>query len=85
MVPAEYPVEIDTGFFSMDSVTAVMQKNGADSSELRVQIVVDGEVVEETSTTAEYGVAQVSWTPGEEGKEKGRTPEVKIRIPARKR
>jgi hypothetical protein len=65
VAPAEYPVEIDTGLFSMDSVTAVMQKNGADSSELGVQIVVDGEVVEETSTTAEYGVAQVSWTPGE--------------------
>ena len=65
VAPAEYPVEVDTGFFSMDSVSAVMQKNGAGSGELGVQIVVDGEVVKETSTTAEYGVAQVSWSPSE--------------------
>ena len=65
VAPAEYPVEVDTGLFSMDSVSAVMQKNGAGSGELGVEIVVDGEVVKETSTTAEYGVAQVSWMPGE--------------------
>lgn len=65
VAPAEYPVEVDTGFFSMDSVTAVMQKNGAGSGELGVEIVVDGEVVRETSTTAEYGVVDVSWSPSE--------------------
>lgn len=65
VAPEEYPVEVDTGFLSMDSVSAVMQKDGAGSGELRVQIVVDGEVVKETSTTAEYGVAQVNWSPSE--------------------
>lgn len=65
VAPTEYQVDVDTGFLSMDSVSAVMQKNGSDSSELGVQIVVDGEVVKETSTTAEYGVAQVNWAPSE--------------------
>lgn len=64
VAPAEYEVEVDTGFLAFDTVTAVMQKNGA-GGELGVEIVVDGEVVKETSTSAEYGVAQVSWTPGE--------------------
>ncbi len=63
--PEEYEVEVDTGFFSVDSVVAVMQKNNAGSGELGVEIVVDGEVVEETSTTAEYGVAEVSWSPAD--------------------
>lgn len=65
IAPAEYSLEVDTGLFSTDSVTAVMQKTGAGSGELGVEIIVDGEVVQETSTTAEYGVAQVSWIPGE--------------------
>lgn len=65
IAPAEYSLEVDTGLFSVDVVSVVMQKTGAGSGELGVQIIVDGEVVQETSTTAEYGVAQVSWTPGE--------------------
>lgn len=62
--PTEYEVEYDSGFLSVDSVTAVMQKTGAGGT-LGVQIIVDGEVVKETETSAEYGVAQVNWTPGE--------------------
>lgn len=65
VAPAEYPVEVDTGFFSMDSVSVVMQKNGAGSGELGVEIVADGEVVRETSTTAEYGVVDANWSPAE--------------------
>jgi hypothetical protein len=65
VAPAEYSLEVDTGLFSADVVSVVMQKTGAGSGELGIQIVVDGEVVQESSTTAEYGVAQVSWTPGE--------------------
>lgn len=64
-LPAEYEVEVDTGFMSMDSVTAVMQKASAGANPLKVEIVVDGEVVKETSTTAEYGVATVTWSPAE--------------------
>lgn len=64
VAPAEYAVEdLDTGAFSFDSVSAVMQKTGAGTNELGVQIVVDGEVVQESSTSAEYGVAQVNWSP----------------------
>jgi hypothetical protein len=43
-------------------ISANAQKNAADSEELTVQILKDGEVVKETSTTAEYGVAQVSYS-----------------------
>lgn len=64
-IPVEYKVKVDTGFMSFDSVTAVMQKASAGAGELGVQIVVDGEVVKETSTTAEYGVATVTWSPSE--------------------
>ena len=61
-VPTEYEQEVDMGAFSADSVSAVMQKNSAGPWELGVQILVDGEVVKETSTTAEFGVAQVTWS-----------------------
>lgn len=62
-VPAEYEVKVDTGFMSFDAVTAVMQKAGAGAGELGVEIVVGGEVVKQTSTTAEYGVVTVTWSP----------------------
>jgi len=66
VAPAEYSVEdLDTGVSSFDSVTAVMQKTGAGANELGVQVVVGGEVVRESSTSAEYGVAQVSWSPSD--------------------
>jgi hypothetical protein len=32
---------------------------------LTVQIVVDGEVVKQASTSANYGLAQVTWSPAE--------------------
>ena len=41
-------------------VSAVIQKKTADSSELKVEILKDGKVVKEGSTTAEYGVVTVS-------------------------
>lgn len=46
---------------SFDAVTAVMQKNSAGPWELSVEIVANGEVVQQTSTTAEYGVATLTW------------------------
>lgn len=55
-----------TETFSIDSsasiVSANAQKMDDEGGELTVQIVVDGDVVAEQSTTAEYGVAQVSET-----------------------
>lgn len=41
-------------------VSGNAQKQGSGSGTLTVQILVDGEVVSEQSTSAEYGVAQVS-------------------------
>ena len=41
-------------------VSANAQKQDGSSNELSIQILKDGKVVEETSTDAEYGVAQVS-------------------------
>ncbi|WP_280536612.1 hypothetical protein [Halopenitus sp. POP-27] len=45
-----------------DIISANAQKQEANSDELVVQILKDGEVVKESSTTAEYGVAQVSYS-----------------------
>jgi hypothetical protein len=59
VVPTDYTVEVEGGAFSFDSVSAVMQKQGAEG-ELTVQILSDGEVLEEQSTTAQFGVASVS-------------------------
>ena len=36
------------------------RKKDGSSNELTIQILKDGKVVKESSTTAEYGVAQVS-------------------------
>lgn len=43
-------------------ITANAQKQEANSDELVVQILEDGEVVKENSTTAEYGLAQVTYS-----------------------
>ena len=41
-------------------ISANAQKKAGSSNELTIQILKDGKVVKESSTTAEYGVAQVS-------------------------
>lgn len=41
-------------------ISANAQKKDSSSDKLTVQILKDGEVVKESSTTAEYGVAQVA-------------------------
>jgi hypothetical protein len=45
---------------SPDIVSAVIQKETNSTGMLKVQIVKDGQVVKEESTTAEYGVVSVS-------------------------
>lgn len=47
---------------SPDIISGNAQKQDDSSSKLTVQILNDGEVVKEASTTAEYGVAQVSYS-----------------------
>jgi hypothetical protein len=41
-----------------------MAASGA-GDKLTVQIVVDGEVVKQSNTTAQFGLAQVTWSPAE--------------------
>jgi hypothetical protein len=43
-------------------ISANAQKQAANSNELTIQILKDGEVVKESSTSAEYGLAQVSYS-----------------------
>jgi hypothetical protein len=45
---------------SADIVSAVIQKETNSTGMLRVQILKDGQVIKEESTTAEYGVVSVS-------------------------
>ena len=64
--PQDFPLEgVDTGLFSGDVVSANAQKMSAGAGTLTVQILVDGEVVKEATTTAEYGVAQAVWSTTE--------------------
>ncbi len=66
VTPKDYPLEgVDTGLLSNDVVSANAQKMTAGRQTLTVQIVVDGEVVKKASTSANYGVAQVTWSAAE--------------------
>jgi hypothetical protein len=64
-VPQDFQAQYKNGFGQFDVVTAFFQKQTDDPSELTVQIVVDGEVKKEQTTTAAYGVADVSWSTTE--------------------
>lgn len=54
----EKTIDIDNSGFNI--VSAAIQKKSGDSSELKVQILKDGKVLKEASTTAEYGVVSLS-------------------------
>lgn len=62
--PQEFAVEVDTDFLSGDSVSASAQNSDGDG-DLTVQVVSDGGVVKEATTTAQYGLASVFWSPSE--------------------
>jgi hypothetical protein len=49
----------------MDGVTANVQKRSEGNDELTLQVLVDGEVVQEQSTTAQSGVVTVTLFPEE--------------------
>lgn len=44
-VPTEYDVEIEAGFLSFDSATAVTQKRSSGPWEIAIRFIVDGEIV----------------------------------------
>lgn len=53
-------VEIDAGDSGIVSANA--QKQDDSSSKLTIQILHNGKVVEESSTSAEYGMVQISYS-----------------------
>jgi len=61
--PAQFEQQVYSGSLAFDSVSATVQNAGG-AGELRVEVVVDGEVVKESSTTAQYGVVSVNYAPG---------------------
>ena len=65
IVPADYEVQVHTNPSSGDYVTATAWKTTGDSKELKVQVLDKGTVVQEGSTTKDYGAAGVRWNPNE--------------------
>src|SRR5829696_329411 len=61
--PTEYDVEAKTGRFEFDAISAVFQKRSPGAGSLLVEIIHEGEVVASQETSAEFGVASVTWSP----------------------
>lgn len=59
--PAKYQVDAKSGSDQSAVVTAVMQKQAEDDTELSVLIVSDGEIKKEQSTTESFGVVAVDY------------------------
>ncbi len=65
VVPADYKVQVRTDPSSGDYATATAWKFTGDSKELKVQILDNGTVVSEGSTTEDYGATGVRWNPNQ--------------------
>jgi hypothetical protein len=65
-VPQDYEVSYNDPSGPFLTVQASMQKRVDDYSSITVQIIVDGETKKERTTAAGFGVAKVSWHPGEQ-------------------
>jgi hypothetical protein len=66
VVPQDYEVSYNDPSGPFLTVQASMQKRVDDYSSITVQIIVDGETKKERTTAAGFGVAKVSWHPGEQ-------------------
>lgn len=75
--PADYEVQVSTDPGSGDYVTATAWKTTGDSNELKVQLLDEGKVIKESSTTKDYGVVAIRWSPGEPQSGETTTPEKK--------
>ncbi len=75
--PADYEVRVSTDPGSGDYVTATAWKTTGDSNELKVQLLDEGKVIKEGSTTKDYGVVAIRWSPGEPQSGETTTPEKK--------
>jgi hypothetical protein len=63
VVPAEYEVSVRTDPLSGDYVSVTAWKNAENEKELKVQIIDDGWIIRESSTTKDYGATGVRWNP----------------------
>jgi hypothetical protein len=75
--PADYEVRVSTDPDSGDYVTATAWKTTGDSNELKVQLLDEGKVIKEGSTTKDYGVVAIRWSPDEPQSGETTTPEKK--------
>jgi hypothetical protein len=66
VAPTDYEVRVNTEPRSGDYVSATAWKTTGNSKEIKVQIVEDGRVVKENSTTEDYGATGVRWSPNEQ-------------------
>ena len=66
VVPQDYELSYKEPAGPFLTVQASMQKRVDDYSNITVQIIVDGETKKERTTAAGFGVAKVSWHPGEQ-------------------
>jgi hypothetical protein len=64
-LPADYQVQVRTDPSSGDYVTATAWKTTGNSRELKVQLLDNGAVVSEGSTTKDYGAASARWSPNQ--------------------
>ncbi len=82
-VPAGYEIKVRTSSEFGDYVAATVWKTSGNSKELKVQLLDGGRVVKESSTTEDYGVTGVRWTPNEQPPpETTTTPKAKAEGPA---
>jgi hypothetical protein len=63
--PAKYELEVNSSYAQPDNVTADMQKQAEDNTTLTVQIVSEGKIRQEQSTTEPFGVVSVNYNPSE--------------------
>ena len=64
-LPADYKIEVRTDPSSGDYATATAWKTTGDSKELKVQILNNGTVVSEGTTTKDYGATGARWSPNQ--------------------
>jgi hypothetical protein len=77
VLPRDYEVRVRTDPLSGDYVSATAWKNTGNSKELKVQLVDNGSVIRENSTTKDYGVTGVRWSPNDPPPEETTTASTK--------
>lgn len=73
VVPADYEVQVRTDPSSGDHVSATVWKPTGSSKELKVQILDNGRVLREWTTSKEHDAASVRWDPNDPQQQGGTT------------